>query len=198
MHRSRVRFAGRVCGVIGTGSAAALLVLAGCASERTEVASVADGGREPAVLESTTAPSGEYFEVEHDGRVYVVGSAKSLADFRATHHLAYTQTLLGYGTKGMTVVFEIDPKNEALQQRLRGEFDARHRYYAEERRDGRIYVIGEARLHEEFRQTGHLPYTSSKIGKGPGRETLVFQVDPKDERLLRRLEREFATRHGMP
>lgn len=198
MNRNRTRLGIRTRDVIGMGWAAALLALASCASERTEVASVADGGREPAVLEGAPAPSGEYFEVEHDGRFYVVGSAKSLADFRQTQHLAYTQTILGYGPKGATVVFEIDPKDEALQNRLRGEFDARHRYYAEERRDGRIYVIGDAPMHAEFRQTGHLPYTASKIGKGPARETLVFQIDPKDERLLRRLEREFATRNGMP
>lgn len=137
-----------------------------------------------------------YEELQHEGRIYVVGSQKSLAALRETQHLAYTQTILGYGPQSATVIFEVDPKQEALQRRLRREFDRRHRYYAEEHREGRIYVIGDAALHGEFRSSGHLPYTASKIGKGPQGETLVFQVDTKDEGLLRRLEREFAARHA--
>lgn len=138
-----------------------------------------------------------YGEVHRDGRIYVVGSERSLGDFQETHHLAYTRSVLGYGPQGATVVFELDPKNDALGLRLQREFDRRHRYYAEEHRDGRIYVIGARELHGEFLVTGHLPYTASLIGRGPGRETLVFQVDPKDERLAERLRREFASRHGL-
>ena len=186
-----------------------LALLAACASDGSKnsvaEASVARESAAPAQAPPAQAPAqtppapvaADYIEHAHDGRIYVVGSERALQDFQETHHLAYTQTILGYGPKGETVVFEIDPKNDALGQRLRSEFDRRHRFYTEVSREGRIYVIGTPKLHTEFQQTGHLPYTATMIGKGPNRETLVFEIDTKNDRLVQRLKREFAQRHGV-
>jgi len=70
--------------------------------------------------------------------------------------------------------------------------------YKEHRKDGRIYVTGSKESSESFKKSGHMPYTRTLIGAGPNRETVVFEVDKKDESLADRLEAEFRKRHGLP
>ena len=67
-----------------------------------------------------------YAEEEHDGRIYVLGSARSQLVFRDSPHLPYALTLIGAGVGGKTVVFEVDKDNDALAQRLKQEYASRH------------------------------------------------------------------------
>lgn len=69
----------------------------------------------------------EYHERERDGRIYVVGSAASLAKFEKTGHLEITRTLIGEGPEGETVVLEVDKKHPFLVERLHRSFQARRK-----------------------------------------------------------------------
>ena len=141
--------------------------------------------------------TGPYFEAEHEGRIYVLGSSESRAAFAETHHLPYTQTMIGAGPAGETVVLEVDTENPWLQERLWAEFESRHMYYVEIPKDGRVYVLGSPASQEAFEATGHLPYTSTLIGAGAGGETLVFEVDKENPYLAPRLKAEYSERHDV-
>lgn len=137
-----------------------------------------------------------YDVVEHDGRLYVVGSAETKATVAGGGHMPYTLTKIGAGPHGETVVIEVDKKNPALQNRLWNTFRAEYLYYAEIPAHGRIYIVGSPKAQADFLKTHHLPYTRTLIGAGPNGETLVFEVDKKNDALVTRLQREFTARHG--
>ena|SRR5687768_3096715 len=67
-----------------------------------------------------------YYEVEHDGRIYVVGSAEAAEKIKAGQHPSATVTKIGYGPKGETVVFEGGKDHDVLEGKLIAEYDARH------------------------------------------------------------------------
>lgn len=128
-----------------------------------------------------------YFEVSYDGRVYVLGSEASAAAFRKTHHLPLTKTLIGEGPAGETLVFEESADDPTTARRLIDEYRRRNLFYAVEKRDGRLYVLGSEASLESFRSNGHLPYTLTKIGDGPSGETVVVEVDLDNAHLATRL-----------
>ena len=111
--------------------------------------------------------------------------------------MPYAKTHIGAGPKGETVVIEIDKKNPAMQRRLWSEFKNKHFYYAEVSHDGRLYVIGDKKTHESFKKQHHLPYTHSRIGAGPNKETIVFEINKKNPFLLNYLKSEFTARHDI-
>lgn len=67
--------------------------------------------------------------------------------------------------------------------------------YIEARKDGRLYIMGKQETADSFAKHGHMPYTRTLIGEGPNGETVVFEVDKKDEALADRLQREFEKRY---
>lgn len=136
-----------------------------------------------------------YEEIARDGRIYLVGSPESKADFMAQGHMTLTHTVVGYGPKGETVIAEVAKKNPRLQYRLLEEFAERHRFYAEVHHDNRIYVLGSAATKETFAEQPHLPYAETMIGVA--HKTLVFELDPKNPWLQRRLKATYAERHGV-
>ena len=138
-----------------------------------------------------------YMEVMHDGRIYVLGSEESAAGFKDTHHLPYTQTMIGEGPRGETVVVEVSKSDPGLQKRLWKAFKEKNLYYAEEEHDGRFIVIGSAVTHLKFLNTKHLPYTKTLIGAGKKGETLVFEVDKNNPVLTDRLIRQYQAAHDI-
>ena len=68
-------------------------------------------------------------------------------------------------------------------------------WWAEEAHEGRIYIIGNKATHESFKKNGHMPYTRTKIGKGPRGETLVFEVDKENPALTDWLEEVYRIEH---
>ncbi|MBN1443204.1 MAG: hypothetical protein JXA90_10870 [Planctomycetes bacterium] len=136
-----------------------------------------------------------YAQVQHEGRIYVMGSPESLESFEKTRSLPYALTQINAGPGGETVVFEVDKENPRLQARLQDEFHRRHNYYAEEIKEGRIYILGSLESHEDFKKTGSIPYALTQINAGPGGETVVFEVDKSSSRLQERLQAEFERRH---
>ena len=138
-----------------------------------------------------------YAQLGAGGRLYVIGSRATFVKFLELHHLPYTYTRIGEGPRGETVVIEVEKKNPHLQRRLWQEFVAQNLYYAEKEAHGRIYVVGSPESEAGFAETGHLPYTHTVIGGGPGGKTVVFEVDKKNQHLALRLKTEFEQRHGM-
>jgi hypothetical protein len=139
-----------------------------------------------------------YYAAERkDGRIYLIGDAATHEAFRQTGHLPYTQTHIGAGPRGETIVAEVDKSNTHLATRLMRQFREHNLYYAEEMKDGRYYVIGSESMHQGFRSTGHLPYTQTHIGAGPGRKTVVVEVDKDNPHHAARLWREFTAQHGL-
>ncbi len=67
-----------------------------------------------------------YVEVEHEGRIYVIGKPATFATFNTTHELPYRVTYIGAGPKGQSVVIEAEAKELFLQARLRRTYEAKH------------------------------------------------------------------------
>ncbi len=59
-----------------------------------------------------------YFVYKYNGRIYVIGSAKTNQKFQANPHLPLTKTLLGAGPNGETVIFEFDKNDPKATDRL--------------------------------------------------------------------------------
>lgn len=159
----------------------------------------------PRVEVALADPENDYFELRHDGRLYVVGSAETAKAFQAAPHLPYTKTHIGGGPARETLVFEIDPKNDDLYDRLHAHYMhiARTRVedpasnYWEFLANGRIYVIGNAASADSFANSPHLPYTKTYIGAGPSGETVIVEIDKDDAALADRLSASFEQRHGV-
>ena len=67
-----------------------------------------------------------YAEQEWEGRLYVFGTSAAHKLFQSTHDLQFAKTFIGIGPKGETVRLELDPKNPALLNRVRSDFESRH------------------------------------------------------------------------
>jgi hypothetical protein len=139
--------------------------------------------------------NGQDFAVfSFNARHYVVGSQQSIESFSEHGHLPYARTILGSGPSGETVVYEIDKKNPEHVERLVDTYaetpfliDSRGDEYSVYKLGGRIYVVGSARSKASFEEHGHLPYTKTILGAGPSGETVVFEVNKKDEAYVQRL-----------
>ena len=65
--------------------------------------------------------------------------------------------------------------------------------YSAYKHDGRIYVISKPETIESFKKTGHMPYTRTFIGEGPKGETIVVEVDKKDNVFAEKLYTAYRT-----
>lgn len=170
--------------------AASLTLMGGCATS-----SRGDSDTSTAGTATEEAAGISYTEIEHDGRIYVIGNEDTLASFNQTHHLPYTRTLIGDGPNGETVVLEISKKDEAFNEALYAAYRERHPFYREIPHDGRLYVIGDEDTLSSFLTTHHLPYTRTLIGAGPDGQTVVLEVSKKDEAFNERLFDTYSERH---
>ena len=82
-------------------AAAALTVLTGCTS-----------------LKLSLNGLGGYQEFSHDGRTYVLSRADTIANFKTTHEVQLSKTIIGGGAKGETLVVETDAKEPFLADKL--------------------------------------------------------------------------------
>jgi len=162
----------------------------GCYTGCTAVEMVPGGGADSGDMPAF------YKEFEHDGRFYVAGTEEMAGKFEENHHFPYTKTLIGAGPDGKTVVLQVDKKNPDLAARLEKEFFSRHPFYQEGEAHERIFVIGQRDTYEKFLENGHIPYTKTFIGEGPGGKTVVVEVDKKNPALTERLIKQFNEKHG--
>lgn len=85
-----------------------------------------------------------------------------------------------------------EPSKEAQLAMLKDEG-----YYAEEQKDGRYYVFGSQKTHDEFRRSGHLQISKSFIAAGPDGATVVVESKDKLPELAARLAATFGAQHGL-
>ena len=61
---------------------------------------------------------GGYQEFSHDGRTYVLSRADTIKNFKETHEVQLSKTIIGGGAKGETLVVETDAKEPFLADKL--------------------------------------------------------------------------------
>lgn len=136
-----------------------------------------------------------YKEVEHDGRLLVIGTKEMYNSVKAGDPMPYEKTVIGAGPNGETVKFEIDKKDADLCDRLQTMFAEKHPFYREVEAHGRLHVIGTQDMYAKVLSGDPMPYEKTFIGAGPGGKTVKIQIDKKDHDLLPRLIAEFNKRH---
>ena len=67
--------------------------------------------------------------------------------------------------------------------------------YREFRHDGRIYVLSRPATIDSFLLSKEVPYRVTRIGAGPGGETVVFEADAKDPFLSDALIAMYKAKH---
>lgn len=72
---------------------------------------------------------------------------------------------------------------------------AKFQYYAEERVNDRIFVLGSSESHIQYLRNKDLPSTVEKPGAGPAGETVMLESSEKDKALSDRLWQEFTKRN---
>jgi hypothetical protein len=102
------------------------LLLAGAATGSILGCAAMDKPAWVATKQANDAEAKFYAEVEHEGRIYVIGKSASLNAFNLTHEIPYSQTFIGRGPGGKTVIIEAEAKEAGLQARLRRTFEAKH------------------------------------------------------------------------
>jgi hypothetical protein len=175
-------------------AALALTALAGCATKdgwKGAEAEKAYDKETAAKAEAAKLNNGHYFEIHHEGRIYVLTDPKGYEIFRATGEIPLVVTRIGAGPNRETVKLELT-KAEAkamektvgykggAQKMYEGELKgAAQGFYGEIHREGRIYVFGDWKDLEAFKATGEAAYGLTLIGKGPDRQTVVFVQNSK-------------------
>ena len=139
-----------------------------------------------------------YYVWECDGKIYILGQAPTNRFFKKNKHLTNSRILPGAGPDGQDVVFEFDPYNPELTQRLIKSYlggphlldKLRNRYFVW-RYDNTIYVVGNSTTDNYFQLYRQLPYSKTFKGFGPDGEDVIFEVDPKVRGLTSRLVEQF-------
>ncbi|MBU2511064.1 hypothetical protein KJ966_06990 [bacterium] len=54
-----------------------------------------------------------------------------------------------------------------------------------------FYVIGNEKTNQKFKTVHHLPYTKTVLGAGPNGETVIFEVDNKNEAFANQLKQRY-------
>jgi hypothetical protein len=70
-------------------------------------------------------------------------------------------------------------------------------YYAVENWDGRIYVFGDQKTHDNFAKTHELQIRKTFIGAGPGGETVMFEAQDKVPAMTKRIIDRWSTETGV-
>ena len=73
--------------------------------------------------------------IEHEGRIFIIGTAAGAASFDANKMLPYTKSMIGEGPKGETVIVEATQSGTDLADRLWKQWSVEHVFYAERERD---------------------------------------------------------------
>ena len=143
---------------------------------------------------------GNFFVYDYMDRHYVVGSEEMSKKFAAHGHLPYTKTILGAGPHGETVVYEVAKKDPSLAERLMATYE-KTPFLVESKGDdytvykymNRLYVVGSKESSEKFAAHGHMPYAKTVLGAGPAGETVVFEINKKDPKLVEKLMKQFKS-----
>lgn len=162
--------------------AAAFALLQGCSQQVVK--------SDDAAIKAETqqaANNDDYYEVEHEGRLYVFDDAETYKSFLATGETAYRKVRIGAGPNGETVVFGLTDADKKKQDGIAaidmydGRLAGGEPFYGEVHHEGRLYVFNRWQDLLDFKQVGEAPYRYTMIGVGPAGETVVIVLNKENK-----------------
>ncbi len=149
----------------------ALLLLQGCSQQAVK----------PEAAQSLN--NEDYYEVEHEGRLYVFDDVATYKSFLDVGETAYRKVRIGAGPNGETVVFGLTGKDKKKTSGIAsidmydGKLAGADDFYGEIHHEGRLYVFTEWADLQAFKKVGEAPYRYTMIGEGPKGETVVIVLN---------------------
>ena len=156
-------------------TAGVFTLLGGCASTESK-------------KEMTAQNNDDYFEIAHEGRLYVFDDAKTYLSFLEVGETSYRKVRIGAGPNGETVVFGLTSKDKKKTSGIAGVdmYDGKlmgaDKFYGEIMDEGRIYVFNDWQELQTYKQTGEAAYRYTDIGAGPNGETVVYVLTRKEKK----------------
>ena len=122
---------------VGLAAVAAATLLSACAAQ---------GPAKKAAEAQSAANNNDLYEVVHEGRIYVFDRMETYHEFLSVGETPYRLTRIGAGPKGETLVFGLHKDDKKKKSGIPavdlydGKLKPADNFYAEMRREGRIYV----------------------------------------------------------
>lgn len=154
----------------------ALLTLQGCAQQNDREVMTQNINNE------------DYYEVVHEGRLYVFDDAATYKSFLEVGETSYRKVRIGAGPKGETVVFGLSSSDKkkssgiASIEMYDGKLAGGESFYGEIHHEDRIYVFDRWDDLQSFKQVGEAIYRYSMIGEGPKGETVVIVLNKENKK----------------
>jgi hypothetical protein len=175
-----------------------LLVLQGCSQQTVKQEEM---GKQK-VQQSLN--NDDYYEVEHEGRLYVFDDAAIYKSFLEVGETAYRKVRIAAGPHGETIVFGLTSADKKKSSGIAsidmfdGKLAGAEKFYGEGHHEGRIYVFDRWADLQSFKQVGEAPYRYTMIGEGPKGETVVIVLnkDNKKKHPVTQIAA-FKAMHGM-
>lgn len=154
----------------------ALLLLQSCAQQ--------------SVKQADTRPmnNDDYYEVDHEGRLYVFDDAAVYKSFLEVGETAYRKVRIGAGPNGETLVFGLTSKDKKKSSGIAsidmydGKLAVADDFYGEIHHEGRIYVFTEWADLQSFKAVGEAVFRYTMIGEGPKGETVVIVLNKANKK----------------
>lgn len=149
----------------------ALLVLQGCAQQGVKQA------------DSKPLNNNDYYEVMHEGRLYVFDDAEVYKSFLVVGETSYRKVRIAAGPHGETIVFGLTGKDKKKSSGIAsidmydGKLAGADNFYGEIHHEGRLYVFTEWADLMAFKSVYEAPYRYTMIGEGPKGETVVIVLN---------------------
>lgn len=146
------------------------------------------GAENQVKTENKAAALTDYYEVHHEGRIYVFNDAGTYQSFRQVGETAFRLTRIGAGPRGETVVFGLTKKDKKKKSGIEhvdlydGKTSVEGPFYAEMIQEGRIYVFNSWKDLQDVKKAGEAPYRYTMIGAGPGGETVVLVLNKHNKK----------------
>lgn len=159
---------------------AATALIAGCSGNSV---------KEPqAEAAAPTAATDDYYEVHHEGRIYVFDDADAYREFLSLDETPFRKVRIGAGPQGETVVFGLTNAEKKMREGIPsvdlfdGKLEPAQPFYGEIQKDGRIYVFSEWKDMVSTRSTGEAALRYTDIGGGPGGKTVVYVLNEENKK----------------
>jgi hypothetical protein len=151
------------------------------------------------------AKGANYYAVEEETRVVLLGSYADYKDYIATGEPGPAEVLAGMADGGKDLVVGTDSLDPGQADALTQAY-LDNRTYFEAERDGAIYVLGHYETLLRLREEGDLPAgrarpldpDSDDGSTAPDGKRVILEHDESDPGLAERLQREYLQRHGQP
>lgn len=130
----------------------------------------------------------DYYEVNHEGRIYVFDDAVTYLSFLDVGETAFRKVRIGAGPNGETVVFGLTSADKkktdgiASVDMYDGKLMGADKFYGEIMSEGRVYIFNNWKEMQTFKQTGEAAYRYTDIGAGPSGETVVYVLTKEEKK----------------